>query len=79
MNGKTADLPGLDGTAQIALATAVDLADSALPRKIDDHVAFTRMEADPGQETDKPTIIATRVLRIVSDLTDVRRIHLKKV
>ncbi len=51
-------LPGLDGTAQIALATAIDLADSALPRKIDDHVALTRMETDPGQETDKPPIVA---------------------
>ena len=57
-NGKTADLPGLDDTAQIALATAVDLADSALPRKIDDHVTFAGMETDPGQETDKPPIVA---------------------
>jgi len=78
-NGKTADLPGLDGTAQIALATAVDLADSALPRKIDDHVTFAGMETDPGQETDKPIIVAACVLRIVSDLTDVRRVHLEEV
>ena len=57
-NGQTTSLPGLDGTAQIALATAIDLAHSTISSKIDDHVAFAGMETDPGQETDKPIIVA---------------------
>ncbi len=57
-SGKTAGLPGLDGTAQIALATAINLAHSTMSSQIDDHVAFAGMETDPGQETDKPPIVA---------------------
>ncbi len=57
-NGQTTSLPGLDGTAQIALTSAIDLAHSTISSKIDDHVAFAGMEADPDQETDKPIIVA---------------------
>ncbi len=57
-NGKTASLPRLDGTAQIALAAAINLAHSTMSSQVDDHVALAGMETDPGQETDKPTIVA---------------------
>ena len=74
-----AGLPGLDGTAQIALAAAIDLAHSTMLSQVDDHVAFAGMETDPSQETDKPPLAAARVLRIISDLTNVRGVQLKKI
>jgi hypothetical protein len=55
---EAAGLPWLDSTAQIALAATIDLAHSTMSSQVDDHVAFARMETDPGQETDKPPIVA---------------------
>ncbi len=55
---EAAGLPWLDSTAQIALAATIDLAHSTMSSQVDDHVAFAGMETDPGQETDKPPIVA---------------------
>ena len=49
-----AALPGPDSPAEIALAAAIDLANPTLRRQVNDQVALTGLQADPGQDTDHP-------------------------